>query len=188
VTAAGARQASARIPDLCKTLPQAFFCSSLCLPFVISLVRFYFLGTGLGGGQREACNEPQSRGQRTGNGQFVATISIGRTRITIKQTKKTLSRPLLGIVIYMNVHCSPAVKDDWKTEGINVSQPASGFMGQTRLEQIKRYFHLAAPDIPFCTPCGRRLWHAKVGVDIVDQIPELYTTTRSLPPFARGGR
>jgi len=42
---------------------------SLMVPaisFVISLVRTYLLGPGLGGGQRGACNVPSPRGQRTG--------------------------------------------------------------------------------------------------------------------------
>jgi len=32
---------------------------------------FYFLGQGLGGGQRGACNVPPPRGQRTGNGMYI---------------------------------------------------------------------------------------------------------------------
>ena len=36
------------------------------ISFVISLVRIYLLGTGLGGGRRGACNVPPPRGQRMG--------------------------------------------------------------------------------------------------------------------------
>ena len=51
------------------------------------------LGTGLGGGQRGACNEPPLRGQRTGNGLYIlAIISIGRMRAMNKQKKKNLYR------------------------------------------------------------------------------------------------
>jgi len=46
------------------------------LPFVLSFVTFLgahllFLGTGLGGGQRGACNVPPLRGQRTGKGLYI---------------------------------------------------------------------------------------------------------------------
>jgi len=35
-------------------------------------------------------------------------------------------------------------------------------MSQTRLEEIKRYFHVSPLDLPKVLPCGRQLWHGKV--------------------------
>jgi hypothetical protein len=46
--------------------------------------------------------------------------------------------------------------------GLNPKHPTSHYMSQTRFEQVKRYFHVAAPDIPKETPKKRRLWHGKV--------------------------
>jgi len=64
----------------------------LCFfPLSISLGASTFLrGTGLGGGQRGACNEPPLRGQRTGKRtvHILAMISIGRMRVMNKQKKK----------------------------------------------------------------------------------------------------
>jgi hypothetical protein len=69
----------------------------------------------------------------------------------------------IGIVIYMGVHCSPAIADYWAhRNGLNPKHPTSDYMSQTRFEQIKRFFHVAAIDIPKETPTGRRLWHGKV--------------------------
>ena len=44
-------------------------------------------------------------------------------------------------------------------------------MGQTRSEEIKRYFQVSLPDRPKEAPLGRRLWHGKVGVGL-DQLRE----------------
>jgi hypothetical protein len=69
----------------------------------------------------------------------------------------------LGIVVYMGVHCSPAIADYWKHDGLYPKHPIAEWMSQTRFEQIKRYFHVSSPDI------------------------ELHTTTHNSPPFAHGG-
>ena len=63
----------------------------------------------------------------------------------------------LGIVAYMGVHNSPAVQDYWRHDGLNPAHPISEHMGQTRFEEIKRYFHVSPPDRPKETPLGRRL-------------------------------
>jgi hypothetical protein len=69
----------------------------------------------------------------------------------------------IGIVIYMGVHCSPALADYWAhRNGLNPKHPTSDYMSQTHFEQVKRYFHVAAPDIPKETPKKRQLWHGKV--------------------------
>jgi len=59
--------------------------------------------------------------------------------------------------------------------GINASYPVSDFIGPTRFEHIKWYFHLAAPDIPLCTPREQWLCHAKF-----DQIPQLLRHAASI--------
>jgi hypothetical protein len=51
--------------------------------FVISLVRFHFLGTGLSGGQRGACNVPPSLGQRTRTGHNVRRHCLYRLNASI---------------------------------------------------------------------------------------------------------
>jgi hypothetical protein len=57
----------------------------------------------------------------------------------------------------MGVHCSPATADYWAhRNGLNPKHPTSDYMSQARFEQVKRYFHVAALDIPKETPKGRR--------------------------------
>ena len=53
-----------------------FFC---LVPWALLL----FLGTGLGGGQREACNEPPLRGLWTGKPgkMYAAMVYIGQMRV-----------------------------------------------------------------------------------------------------------
>src|ERR1700687_3240624 len=75
----------------------------------------------------------------------------------------------LGIVLYMGVHSSPAVKDYWRHDGLNPTHPICEDMGQTRFEEIKRYFHVSSTDLPKIAPTGRRLWHSKVNV-ILEQL------------------
>ena len=71
--------------------------TGFCLSFVISLVTFYLLGTGLGGGQRKACNVPPPRGQRRGNGQNVRRHSLDRLHASmLKQKNKRSALLLLG--------------------------------------------------------------------------------------------
>ena len=77
----------------------------------------------------------------------------------------------LGIVVYMGVHNPPAVRDYWRHDGLNPAHPISKHMGQTRFEEIKRYFHVSPPDRPKETPLGRRLWHSKVD-EVLDQLCE----------------
>ena len=40
-------------------------------------------------------------------------------------------------------------------------------MSQTRFEKIKRYYHEAASDAPIHTATGRRLWHSKTDLLLV---------------------
>ena len=68
----------------------------------------------------------------------------------------------LGIVRHMGVCSAPAVKDYWSHDSLTAIHPIRDYMSQTRFEQIKRYYHLAAPDAPTHTATGRRLWHLKV--------------------------
>jgi len=75
----------------------------------------------------------------------------------------------LGIVLYMGVHSSPAVKDCWRHDGLNPTHPICEYMGQTQFQAIKRYFHISSPDLPKIEPKGRRLWHSKVDV-ILEQL------------------
>ena len=73
----------------------------------------------------------------------------------------------LGIVVYMGVHNSSAVRDYWRHDGLNLAHPISEYMGQTQFEEIGGYFHVSPPDQPKETPLGRRLWHSKVD-DVLD--------------------
>ena len=47
--------------------------------------------------------------------------------------------------------------------------PPDPRLSQTRFEQIKRYYHVAALDAPTHTATGRRLWHSKVD-PLLDQL------------------
>ena len=78
----------------------------------------------------------------------------------------------LGIVVYMGVHSSPAVRDYWRHDGLNPAHPISEHMGQTRFEEIKRYFHVSPPDRPKEILLGRRLWHSIVVHEVLDQLSE----------------
>jgi len=75
----------------------------------------------------------------------------------------------LGIVLYMGVHSSPAVRDYWRHNGLNPTHPISKYMDQIRFKEIKWYFHVFSPDLPKIAPTGRRLWHSKVDL-ILDQL------------------
>ena len=78
-------------------------------------------------------------------------------------------RVWLGIIIYMGVHCSPAVMDYWKHDGLNPTHPIRDYMGLTRFEKIKRYFHVTPPDAPQESATGRWLWHNMVE-PVLDQL------------------
>src|SRR5262249_24828471 len=41
----------------------------------------------------------------------------------------------------------PAVSDYWKRDGIHPQHPINESMGQTRFEQIQRYFHISGPQL-----------------------------------------
>jgi len=69
----------------------------------------------------------------------------------------------------MGVHSSPALKDNWKHDGLNPTNPICEYMGQTQFEEIKRYFHVSPPELPKIAPTGRRLRHSKVNV-ILEQL------------------
>jgi hypothetical protein len=67
------------------------------VPFIcpFSCHFLYFLlfhGIGTGGWQREACNEPPSRGQRRGKGQNVRRHSLDRLHASMKKQKKNNRR------------------------------------------------------------------------------------------------
>ena len=76
-----------------------------------------------------------------------------------------------GMVVYMGVPYSPSVRDYWRQDGLNPAHPISEHMGQTRFEEMKRYFHLSPLNRPKETPLGRRLWCSKVD-DVLDQLHE----------------
>jgi hypothetical protein len=61
----------------------------------------------------------------------------------------------LGIVLYMVVHSSPAVRDYSRQKGLNPTHPICQHMGQTQFEEIKRYFHVSSPDLPKIVATGR---------------------------------
>ena len=75
----------------------------------------------------------------------------------------------LGIVVYMEVHNSPAVRDYWRHDGLNLAHPISKHMGQTQFEEAKRNFQVSPPGQPKETPLGRRLWYSKVD-EVLDQL------------------
>ena len=62
----------------------------------------------------------------------------------------------LGIVLYMGVCSASAVKDYWSHDSLTAIHPIRDYMSQTRFEQIKRYYHVAAPDAPTHAATGRR--------------------------------
>jgi hypothetical protein len=71
-----------------------FCCFLLSLPFsflLISLVRSLSLGTGLGGGERKACNMPPLRGQQRGNGQKVRRHSLDWLNASMVKRKNSSS-------------------------------------------------------------------------------------------------
>ena len=70
----------------------------------------------------------------------------------------------LGILVYMGLVRLPAVADFWRGEHDTLwpHHDFCQYMGQTRFEEIKRYFHISAPDAPKTSPEGHRLWHGKV--------------------------
>ena len=68
----------------------------------------------------------------------------------------------LGIVIYMGIFSAPALEDYWKHDGLHPTHPITGYMSLNKFQQIKRYLHIAALDIPKTTAEGKRLWHGKV--------------------------
>jgi hypothetical protein len=68
----------------------------------------------------------------------------------------------LGIVLYMGVHSSPAVRDYLRHNGLNPTHPICEYMGQIQFEEINRYFHVSTSDLPKIAPTGRRPWHSKV--------------------------
>ena len=76
---------------------------------------------------------------------------------------------LVGIVVYMRVHNSPAVRDYWRHDGLYLAHPISEYIVQTRFKGVKWYFHVSRPDQPKETPLVRRLWHNKVDV-VSDQL------------------
>ena len=104
--------------------------------------------------------------QITVNTNAYATLKIAkREREGGREWKELLVGELrvwLGIIVYMGVHCSPAVKDYWKHDGLNPTHPIRDYMGLTRFEEIKRHFHVTPPDAPRESATGRRLWHNKV--------------------------
>jgi len=63
----------------------------------------------------------------------------------------------LGIVLYMGVYSSPAVKDYRRHDGLNSTHPICEYMGQTQFEEIKRYLHVSSPDLSKIAPTGKRL-------------------------------
>jgi len=70
---------------------------SLCQ---VPWTRLLFLGTGLGGGQRGACNEPPLCGLRTGKPgkMYAAMIYIGRMRVRLN--KKKHARCMIPLLCY----------------------------------------------------------------------------------------
>ena len=57
------------------------------------------------------------------------------------------------------------------------SHPIRDYMGQTRFEKIKKYYHLAVPDAPTHAATGRRLWYSKVD-PLLDQLRYSYQQYR----------
>ena len=68
----------------------------------------------------------------------------------------------LGIVLYMGFCSASVVKDYWSHDSLLAIYPIHNYMRQTRFEQIKRYYHMAAPDAPTHAATGCRLRHSKV--------------------------
>ena len=84
----------------------------------------------------------------------------------------------LGIVLYMGVCSAPAVKDYWsRDDSLTAIHPIRDYMSQTRFEQIKKYYHVAALDAPTHAATGRCLWYSKVD-PLLDQLRYSYQQYR----------
>ena len=72
----------------------------------------------------------------------------------------------LGILVHMGLVRLPAVSDFWRGEHDTLwpHHDFCQYMGQTSFEEIKRYFHISAPDAPKTSPEGYRLWHTMVNL------------------------
>lgn len=68
----------------------------------------------------------------------------------------------IGICIYMGLFSAPAVEDYWKHDGLHPTHPITMYMSLNRFQQIKRYLHISAVDLPKHSTTGRHLWHGKV--------------------------
>lgn len=63
----------------------------------------------------------------------------------------------LGIVIYMGIFSAPTLEDYWKHDGLHPTHPITAYMSLNKFQQIKRYLHISALDIPKTTAEGKRL-------------------------------
>lgn len=60
----------------------------------------------------------------------------------------------LGIEVYMGMHPVAVAPDYWANDGRHPSHPAAKFMSCARFEQIRRYLHISAVDLPERMPRG----------------------------------
>lgn len=82
----------------------------------------------------------------------------------------------LGIVIYMGIFSAPALEDYWKHDGLHPTHPITAYISLNKFQQIKRYLHIAALDIPKTKAQGKRFWHGKVD----PQLNQLHSASQAL--------
>ena len=89
----------------------------------------------------------------------------------------------LGILVNIGLVRLPAVSDFWRGEHDTLwpHHDFCQYMGQTGFEEIKRYFHISAPDAPKTSPEGYRLWHSEVDplVDVLRTSSQQYRIPQS---------
>jgi len=72
----------------------------------------------------------------------------------------------LGIVLWIGVHSSPAVRDYWKYNQLNPTHSIHEHIGPTWFEEIKIFFHVSSLHPHEIETEGSRWWHHKVEVNL----------------------
>src|SRR5437879_1937498 len=86
--------------------------------------------------------------KRTGRAQFWKDTSAAELKI------------FFGIIIYMGLFKSASVQDYWRKDGRVPIHTITRYMGKSRFENLKRWFHVSAPTITTysSSPASRIQW------------------------------
>ena len=87
------------------------------------------------------------------------TVIQGRTW---KPTNAAEIRVFLGVVIYMGVHKSPAIKHYFEKTETSPLHLTCNYMSHTRYEQLKRFIHISDPAGDELRPPGEKDWWFKL--------------------------